>query len=125
MTSTPEGSCGLENCSFRPEEARRTKNRGGWVPICGAQAITKLNIEASNKFFHRAKETEQFVTYLITSDRFRLLNGSHHQRCPDHHFLAEVNDNSRAEKETGSPKVTLLLSAVQIEMERPVVYQPA
>ena len=35
-----------------------------------------INIEVNHKFFHWAKETEQGVTTLITSDRFRLYTGA-------------------------------------------------
>jgi hypothetical protein len=73
----------------------------------------------SGGFSHWAKEAERVVKTLLTLDRFRLLHWSHHQQCPDHHSLAEVDEIHVPKKETAGPEITVRLSAVQNEMERP------
>ena len=67
----------------------------------------KLNIEASLGFFHWAKETERVVKTLIKHRTGFGSIGSHHQRCPDHHSLAEVDEIHVPKKETVDPAVTL------------------
>ena len=58
----------------------------------------------SGGFSHWAKEAERVVKTLLTLDRFRLLHWSHHQQCPDHHSLAEVNEIHVSKKETAGPE---------------------
>ena len=41
------------------------------------------------------------------------MHWSHHQQCPDHHSLAEVDEIHVPKKETGSPVVTLRLSKMK------------
>ncbi len=43
---------------------------------CGASSNHCFNTEVNHEFFHRAKETEQGVTTLMTPDRFRLYTGA-------------------------------------------------